>query len=197
MGISTYYEVVPDSILSQLSQDEELRAVFSRLWGYGSGMYWWFKQIDDGEIEEITEGQSPVAIQRLRERLLNVQRFPTGYLEKTHEIHEALLLTAFNSRHEAQANELARIAISGAERWVHETEPCYESDLYIVSHQISQQLAELMKHIEIERLVASFDLGSRRPIEAWRESLTSELQGLIDCYRAAAEFGHSVLVGIS
>ena len=37
------------------------------------------------------------------------------------------------------------------------------------------------KHIAIENLVASFDLGPRRPVKAWREDLTSELQGLIEC----------------
>lgn len=40
MEILTYCEVVPDSILSKLSRDKNLRIVFSCMWGNGLGMYW-------------------------------------------------------------------------------------------------------------------------------------------------------------
>ncbi len=190
MGVSTYYEVAPDSMLSEFASDQALTSAFKSMWGYGSGMYWWFKEIDEEEIEEITEGQSPAAVSKLKRILLSAEELPGCYIEKTHDIHETLLTSAFKSAGELNAEKLARVAISGELRWNQET------DLYIVSQKTSQQLAQLMANIIPKDLVTSFDLGERRPVDAWHEILTSELSGLIQCYSSAAHLGCPVLLGI-
>lgn len=190
MGISSYYEIVPQGMLTRLASDADVLSAFDCMWGYGSGMYSWFDEIDGDELDEITSEQSPAAVQALRELLASAQSFPSAYIEKTHEAHETMLTSAFAAAGERDPGKLASTVVYGAEEWGHDTE------LNIVAPDCSRSIAQAMTGLVARDIIATYDLGDRTPVPVWRDDLTRELEDLIECYRVAAQLGHPVLVGV-
>ena len=189
MGISSYYEIVPDALLSQLTSRKQLVSAFECMWGYGSGMYSWFEELGDDELEEILSEQSPEAVETLRELLTSAESFRSAYIEKTHEDHKTMLTQAFSANGAATPVQMAEEVVYGLQDWGFETE------LKIVSREEAAALSAHLRRLSVTEVVDCFELGERSSPQYWREKLARELQKLIDCYGLAAERGHPVLVG--
>ena len=189
MGVSTYYEIVPESLLTYLKDNKNVRDVFENMWCNGNGMYSWFKEIDEYEIEEITEGHKKQDVEQLKKTLEASTKFESAYIEKTHDILEEIIFRNFEDQKINNASELAKIIIYGEYSW--------SDDNYFWFAPLSRlkELSNLLKLINIKASVAAYDLGNRHPVDLWREDLEMELKFLIECYSEAAKLNHYILIG--
>lgn len=189
MGYSSYLEVWPASLAAKIRSDSECWTAFRCMWGHGSGMHAWFRQIDPDEIDQICEGVPRSAVDRLRRLLEDAERLPAAFLGKTHDIHESILRSAFGALRLADAAVLARVAVYGEE-------PLGASTGFrTVGPDRSSRLTAALMEVSVSAVVDDFDLGDREPEDTWREDLKTELQDLVDLYRAASQHGHHVLTG--
>ncbi|MEL6381055.1 MAG: hypothetical protein AAFQ89_01000 [Cyanobacteria bacterium J06626_18] len=82
MSVSSYYEVMPQVLLDRLTSDPELLSALNTLWGHGSGMQYWFDQIEESELEEIMAEHSEATVKTLRELVSRIKNFPSAYIKK-------------------------------------------------------------------------------------------------------------------
>ena len=199
MSVSSYYEIVPQTWLDSLINDPDLISVFCSMWGYGSGMYFWFNEIEELELEDIVSEHSKTTVNTLRELLSSMESFSSAYIEKTHKAHITMLSSEFAAAGASNPEEFARIVVDGYEEWGHGT------DLAITNPQHCTSMAVLMKDFVVADILDEHSSKFPAPTESWqRQSLTwhlqdlkQELQGLIDCYCLAARMNHPVLTGFS
>lgn len=189
MGVSTYYEIVPESLLTYLKENKNVCDVFESMWCNGNGMYSWFQEIDEDEIEEITEGHQKQDIEQLKKTLDSATKFESAYIEKTHDILEEIIYRHFEEQKVNNARDLAKIIIYGEESWSD------DNYFWLIPDSRLKELADLLKFINVKASVAAYDLGNRHPVELWREDLEMELNFLINCYSSAAKLNHYVLIG--
>lgn len=177
MGISSYYEVVPEPLLDAVADDDEVCVAFESLWGYGSGMYSWFQELSEEEIAEVTgaQGISAPAVERLRELLIDAQPYPSAYIEKTHFEHEALLQAAFAKLGAPDPRKLTKTMIFGQREW------SADSRLAITTPERCRELSSWIMRLNVA--------------ETAPEDLAEELQQLIACHLCAAESGHYLVIG--
>ena len=198
MGISSYYEVVPQSLIHAVARDSEIANAIDAFWGHGSGMYAWFDEFDESEIAEILQERrvSQDSLSKLRELLSQQNVRSSAYIEKTHDEHENMLRTEFEKLGSPNAERLASVAIFGEMGWDWGTDR-QDTAVSHVSNARCQELAALMKRIDISQTVQGFELGDRTPVNLWQESLESELSQLVDCYCEASENGHRIITGVT
>ncbi len=191
MGVSSYYEIVPQELIDAIRSDIDLASAIDCLWGYGSGMYAWFAELDEHEIKEIVHCRriSNASVEKLRNLLSRSEAFPAAYIEKTHEAHESMLHTAFMKHGAQNANELASVSVMGDGDWG------FGTRLAFVSNKRCQELAAYMEDCDIIEIVRDFTRSNGTYGSLWRKGLTSELQSIIRCYRIASAKGHHVLTG--
>lgn len=67
MGISSYYEIVPEPLLARLTGNKQLLSVFECMWGCGSGMYFWFEEME--EEDELVSPKEAAALATHLQRL--------------------------------------------------------------------------------------------------------------------------------
>lgn len=192
MGMSSYYEAVPQRLVDAVNNNSQLASAIDCLWGQGSGMYTWFYDLDEALIDEIADSRhvSKPTIQKLRGLLTNSESAPGACIEKTHDEHESILRNAFGKLGAPDAGLLARVAVFGERNWG------FGTQLAEVGHDRCLQLSKYMSEVDVSKTVNDFDLVSRTPVKAWRESLISELRELVVCYCSAAANGHCVLTGV-
>lgn len=193
MGVSSYYEVLPQRLVDAVRDDNELASAIDCLWGQGSGMFAWFNELDEPLIGEIADSRhvSRWAIRKLRDLLRSSEPVNGAYIEKTHCEHELMLRGAFAVLGASDAKELARVAVLGECDWG------FGTQLAEVGHTRCLQLAKYMRQVDVSKTVLELELASRTSVELCRESLKSELKELIACYCSAADEGNSVLTGVT
>lgn len=193
MGMSSYYEGLPQGLVDAVNNDTEIASAIDCLWGQGNGMYAWFDELGEALIGEIADSGhvSQSAVRKLRDLLTRTVSVPGAYIEKTHDEHESMLRSAFAELGAPDAEELARVAIFGECDWG------FGTQLAEVGRKRCLHLANYMRQIDVSKTVNDFDLASRTPVELWRESLMSELRELIACYCSAADEGNVVLTGVT
>ena len=118
MSLASYYEVIPQAFLDRLTSDPELLSAFSAMWGYGSGMHYWFDRIDP-DVEDLIAAHSEAAISNLQVFIAETRNFPSAYVEGTHETHMTMLTSAFTATGAPAPAGFARTVIDGNEAWEH------------------------------------------------------------------------------
>lgn len=189
MGVSTKYEVIPEKLLRQIESEPELCSAFEAMWCCGSGVYHWFDKMSRSEIAEITEDHSPDVIRQLEILIEPLPKLADAHIEKTHEMHEAMLKKAFVVANATDVETLVKRVIFGDQSWKH-------GDLGYTSNECCKFVAKYLKRIDVDDLVANVDLAGRTPAESWRDSLHEELQGLVDCYCCAARGKRIVMISV-
>ncbi len=191
LGVSSYYEVVSDLLLSRFEADPQLRSAFASMWGYGSGMYAWFDQLTASEVAQITHKQEPAVVDELRQLLRAAEAFPHAYIEKTHEEHVAVLTMAFAESQVEQPGELAQSVVYGTRQWTLDTE---------LSILPAEELGRLSNHLRRISVVEAVNRARHREklsIEYYRDAVSRELTELVECYCVAADRTHSILIGFT
>ena len=190
MGMSSYFEVVPDQLNDAIARDPKLACVIECLWGVGTGMFTWFQELPDSEVESISQGCSKIVsedIARLRRLFAELPHVPNAYIEKTHDLHQAMLSSAFSRLGASTSDELADLAVFGNGNWPQ------APAIAQVTHTQCKQLASLLARVDARSVVDAFDLNGRTPEDTWRADLTTELEAMIDCYIHAGDNGRYVI----
>ena len=187
MGLSILYMAVPSKFARTVRNDKGLTDVFITIFGYGSGIDNFFTEIEQDEIDEITEGLLKDDISRLKD-LINETKFGSkAYINKTFDIHASGLKEYFNKNGTSEPEHMANLIVGGDEYKLGESILGFDaSDVENISELLSGNFSEIL---------SCYSFDGPHSDKAWKEVITNELQRLIECYESANKIKGEVWIG--
>ena len=187
MGVSVLYMSVPSVFANTVRDDEGLKDVFITIYGYGSGIDNFFSEIDQDEIDEITEDLPKQDISRLKELVKKTEFGEEAYIEKTYDAHVAGLEKYFKKNGISEPEKLANLIIGGDKYKLGDSILGFDaSEAEKISSLLSGKYSEILSCYAFE---ATY-IGNQ-----WKEVITTELKRIIECYESANIIKGEVWIG--
>jgi hypothetical protein len=187
MGVSILYMSVPSVFANTVRDDEGLKDVFITIYGYGSGTDNFFSEIDQDEIDEITEGLPKQDISRLKELIKKTDFGEEAHIEKTYDVHVAGLEKYFKNNGMPEPEKMANLIIGGDKYKLGESILGFDAS---EAEQISSLLSG--KYSEI---ISCYTFEVPYSDNPWKEVITTELKRIIECYESANKIKGEVWIG--
>ncbi len=187
MGVSILYTAIPVDFANVVRSDERLKDVFIAIYGYGSGIEHCFSELDQDEIDEITEGLSREDIERLKELIRKTSFGEEASIEKTYELHVAGLEKYFESRGIAEPAKTADLIVGGNGYKLSESIlGCDASEVQYISSLLSGHYGDIL---------SGYSFKGPYGDELWKKAISHELYQIIACYESANKFKGEVWIG--
>jgi hypothetical protein len=217
MGLSTYYLALPRRVVKAIVADASARLVLQSLWRQGAGAWTALQEFERSELlqylgdggfdEDQAEGALDCFERIVAEAAAAGVAGTSAYVEKTHDLHEAMLRNSFRERGFAEAEELASIAIGGPR----EVETIGE-ELWCTPEDAVRRVGDAVRALDVDRALkalpglgaeltdtldwmSSVERHAHLEARAHDLELRRELAQLCGLYAEAGALGHVVLMG--